>query len=303
MSEFHYTGGNTLLTWLHGDDLGPWMIALHAAFGVGSALVPLVLAVSRRSTDGINGGLFVIVAMVVVASVVVLRRPSPVHLRSERLATSVAKPTPWRVALVITAGFFFMYVGLEIGFAGWVFTFARDRGFSETRASLLTSVFWWSFTAGRVLGIPVARRLSARVWILVDAGVTVVGAVLLVLSAQSDLLVWMGTIVLGLGLATMFPAMLNLADERVAVTGSGHIVVHRWFGRRLCDAAVGDRSTLRRPRVEDPAVVRVCGNRLRRCRGHVRGSYPGAQHELTGRSCPCLPARRSQRRVHEVDDA
>jgi MFS transporter, FHS family, Na+ dependent glucose transporter 1 len=219
------TGGNTLITWLHGDDLGPWMIALHAAFGVGSALVPLVLALSRRITQGINSGLFVIVAMAVAAALVISRRPSPVHLHEERLGDGVAKPVPGRGALLVTAAFFFLYVGLEIGFAGWVFTFARDRGFSETRASFLTSMFWWSFTAGRVLGIPVAQRLSARTQILVDAGVTVGGAVLLVISAHSNVGVWFGTIVLGLGLATMFPAMLNLANERVAVTGS----VTSWF--------------------------------------------------------------------------
>jgi MFS transporter, FHS family, Na+ dependent glucose transporter 1 len=34
-------GGNTLLTWLHGDNLGPWMIGLHAAFGVGSASIKI----------------------------------------------------------------------------------------------------------------------------------------------------------------------------------------------------------------------------------------------------------------------
>ena len=219
------TGGNTLIAWLHGDELGPWMIALHAAFGVGSAMAALVLAVSRRATDGINAGLLVIAAVAIAASVVVIRRPSPTHLHEERLGDGIAKPKPSRLALVVTSSFFFLYVGLEIGFAGWVYTFARDRGFSTTSASLLTSVFWWSFTAGRVLGIPIARFLNARNQIFLDAVVTAIGALILVASRNSASLLWVGTVVLGLGLATMFPATLNIANERVAVTGS----VTSWF--------------------------------------------------------------------------
>jgi MFS transporter, FHS family, Na+ dependent glucose transporter 1 len=218
-------GGNTLLTWLHGDDLGPWMIALHAAFGVGSATAALVLALSRRVTSGINGGLVAIAVVAAAGAVVVTRHASPTHLPEDRLGERVAKPSPKRSALLVTASFFFLYVGLEIGFAGWVYTFARDRGFSETNASLLTSVFWWSFTAGRLLGIPVARRLPARSQILLDAAITGVGAGILALSAHSNAVLWLGTVVLGIGLATMFPATMNLANERVAVTGT----VMSWF--------------------------------------------------------------------------
>ncbi len=220
------TGGNTLLTWLQGENLGPWMIALHAAFGVGSALAPLFLEVSRSATDGINGGLLGMGLVGIAASALLLRRPSPTHLAEDRAgADSVMKPKPRRSALVVAAAFFFVYVGLELGFAGWVYTFAQDRGLSNRSASVLTSVFWWSFTAGRVLGIAVARRLSAKAQILVDVAITIAGAGLLVISSSSSALLWAGTTVLGLGLATMFPAMINIANERVAVTGS----VTSWF--------------------------------------------------------------------------
>ena len=220
------TGGNTLLTWLHGDNLGPWMIALHAAFGVGSALAPLFLEVSRTTTSGINAGLVGMSVLGLVASAWLLRRPSPTHRAEDRATVdTIAKPAPRRLALIVAAAFFFVYVGLEIGFAGWVYTFAQDRGFSKRSASWLTSTFWWAFTAGRVLGIAVARKLSAKAQILVDVAVTMVGAVMLVASTSSSGLLWAGTVVLGVGLATMFPAMINVANERVAVTGT----VTSWF--------------------------------------------------------------------------
>jgi MFS transporter, FHS family, Na+ dependent glucose transporter 1 len=222
-------GGNTLLTWLHGDNLGPWMIGLHAAFGVGSAMAPVFLQVSRSATKSINTGLVGMSLVGIIASAILLRRPSPIHTADDRansqpVATNV-KPVPQRSALVMAAVFFFMYVGLEIGFAGWVYTFARDRNFSEGSASALTSTFWWAFTAGRLIGIPIARRLSGKAQILSDVVVTMIGAGLLVVSSSSPALLWAGTIVLALGLATMFPAMINIANERVAVTGG----VTSWF--------------------------------------------------------------------------
>jgi MFS transporter, FHS family, Na+ dependent glucose transporter 1 len=225
-------GGNTLLTWLHGDNLGPWMIGLHAAFGVGSAMAPVFLQVSRSATESINTGLVGMSLVGIIASANLLRRPSPMHTADDRAEQradarngSTNKPAPQRSSLFMAAVFFFMYVGLEIGFAGWVYTFARDRNFSEGSASALTSTFWWAFTAGRLIGIPIARRLSGKAQILSDVVVTMIGAGLLVVSSSSPALLWAGTIVLALGLATMFPAMINIANERVAVTGG----VTSWF--------------------------------------------------------------------------
>ncbi len=224
------TGGNTLLTWLHGKNLGPWMIGLHAAFGVGSALTPLLLEGSRSLRGDINGGLVVMGVVSLAAAAMLLRFSSPTHRAEDRLDESVeiaapVKPAPKKLALVVAAAFFFVYVGLEIGFAGWVYTFAKDHGFSDRRASALTSTFWWAFTAGRLLGIPVARYLSAKSQILVDVVVTLGGATVLWASNSNAAMIWVGTAVLGIGLATMFPAMINVANERVAVTGR----VTSWF--------------------------------------------------------------------------
>ena len=38
------TGGNSLLTWLHGEKVGPYMNGLHFFFGVGAFLAPMVIA-------------------------------------------------------------------------------------------------------------------------------------------------------------------------------------------------------------------------------------------------------------------
>ena len=39
-------GGNTLIVWVHGREVGPFMNAMHFFFGVGSFLTPVIVAVA-----------------------------------------------------------------------------------------------------------------------------------------------------------------------------------------------------------------------------------------------------------------
>ncbi len=61
--------------------------------------------------------------------------------------------------------FFFLYVGAEVGFGGWIFTYAvaLDLG-SETAAAYLTSAFWGALTFGRLLTIPHRGPLHSAIY-------------------------------------------------------------------------------------------------------------------------------------------
>jgi len=218
------TGGNTLLTWIHVDGLAPAMVAMHAMFGVGASLAPLALAASRSATSGgIAAALVVMAVLAVTAAAAVGRRPSPAA--PDGRATG-ARPAPSRRALVAVASFFFLYVGLELGFGGWIFTFAEARGFhGPTTAAWLTSAFWIAFTVGRLLGVATARRFSATRLLLGDAALAVAGAGALVAAGSNTTGIWLATVVIGLALATMYPSMMSLAAERITVTGT----TSAWF--------------------------------------------------------------------------
>jgi len=218
------TGGNTLLTWLHPLDLAPRMIALHACFGIGAMVAPLVLAISRQSTDGeITAGLVAIAAVVFTGALVVRGRPSPPPIRPD---AEDAKPAATRRALIAVALFFFLYVGMELGFAGWLFTYGVDRGFAkETSAAWLTAAFWFSFTAGRLLGVAVARWVTPLQHLWVDAALCAAGAGALLVAGENHIAIAAATLVVGLGQATMYPAMMNLSGERITFTGTAS----SWF--------------------------------------------------------------------------
>jgi len=47
-------GGNTLLVWVHGNKVGPFMNGLHMFFGVGAFMAPILVAQAMRIQDNLN---------------------------------------------------------------------------------------------------------------------------------------------------------------------------------------------------------------------------------------------------------
>ena len=92
--------------------------------------------------------------------------PQPTHARSSEAVRPANGPIPY--ALVISAMLFlFFYVGAEITFGGWIYTYAVTLKLaSAAGAAYLTSVFWLAFTIGRLISIPVATRFKPKQVIL-----------------------------------------------------------------------------------------------------------------------------------------
>lgn len=210
-------GANTMILWVHGRAVPPFMNALHFAFGVGASLSPLLVAQALVWTRDITWAYWAIAVLVVPVAVWILRVPSPL-----RRALSSAEPgqqaDPVLVGLIM--GFFFLYVGAEMAFYGWIFTFAvRSAGVSEPTAAYMTSAFWGAFTLGRLLGVPVAARARPRTILFGSITGAFLGLGLLAIWPSSVPAIWIGSVVVGLSLACIFPTILSLAERRMVVTG------------------------------------------------------------------------------------
>jgi FHS family Na+ dependent glucose MFS transporter 1 len=128
--------------------------------------------------------------------------------------------------VVPVVAFFFFYVGAEVGFGGWIYSYATAvRVGGDATAAYLTSVFWASLTAGRLLGIPIALRLSPRLVLLVDLAGALGSLGGLILWPHSPLVAWLGTCGMGLAMASVFPTMMCLAQRHVRISGT----VTGWF--------------------------------------------------------------------------
>ena len=216
-------GTNTLLVWIHGANVGPFMNGLHFFFGAGAFLSPIIVAEALRRTADITLAYWALALLVLPVAMWFLRLPSPAPL-SAGGNQGDAGQDPWLVALV--GLFLAVYVGAEVSFGGWVFSYVVALGLvGETMAAYLTSGFWGAFTLGRLLSIPVAARWRPRTVLIADLAGALISVSILLLWPQSLLVAWIGTLGTGVTLAAIFPTTLSLAGRRMAINGR----VTSWF--------------------------------------------------------------------------
>jgi MFS transporter, FHS family, Na+ dependent glucose transporter 1 len=210
-------GGNTLLVWQHGRGMGPFMNGLHFFWGVGAFLFPIFVAQSLLRTGDINESYWLLAILTVPAALWLVRLPSP---RSREVD---AAGTPARVntlLLALLTAFFFLYVGAEASFHSWIFSYATAKELAtETQAAYLTSVFWATFTIGRLLSIPIAFRVPPRIVLTVDLVACIIGVGMILLVPASTGVLWLGAAVTGLGMASVFPTAMVLTEHRMTITG------------------------------------------------------------------------------------
>jgi fucose permease len=186
------------------------MNLLHLCFGLGALAAPLVVHVGLDFTTRAAALLCGVLA---VWSFTIPSPERPLEARDEHTDTT----TPM---LVLLGVFFTLYVGLEIGFAGWVKTYGEEISFSELAATWLTTVFWVAFTIGRLVASAVAHRIAPDRILSASCALSLVAAVVLIVGDGGTAMVWVGTVLMGVGTAPQFPAMLMLAERRIHVTGS-----------------------------------------------------------------------------------
>ncbi len=211
-------GGNTLIVWLHGKNVGPYMNGMHFFFGVGAFLSPAIVALALvQATHPIQWSYWLLALIILPIAFAMMTQPSVTAVTTQT-ATNDKPINKYFIGLLMA--FFFLYVGAEVGFGGWVFTYVVQTGLAaETMAAYMTSAFWGALTVGRLLSIPIAARLQPAVILKIDLLGALISIATLLLWSDSLVLFFGGTIGLGLFLASMFPTMLSLAGKQMKMTG------------------------------------------------------------------------------------
>lgn len=211
-------GLNTLVSWEHPGRAAPYLNGLHFFFGAGAFLGPQLIALSLRLSGYIAWSYAALALVMVPLGFWLLQLASPAIQRE--LPGAGKSETSRADALLLLALVLFvaLYVGGETGFGGWVYSYALERNVgSEARAALLNSAFWGSFTAGRLLSIPLATRWRPRY--LIPAHLLLALASLgVLLVVRHPAAIWIGTISYGLGLAPIFPTTVALAGRRLQIS-------------------------------------------------------------------------------------
>jgi FHS family Na+ dependent glucose MFS transporter 1 len=214
-------GGNTLIVWLFGKAVGPFMNALHLSFGVGALLAPLMVDRVVVMTGGIRWVYWILAGLIVPALIWVIQVPSPEKPAPRESDGDEFLPLQrYSLLIFLMAAFFFFHVGTELGFGNFIFSYgvAVQIG-SDTVARLLNSVYWGGFTLGRVLAIPLALKMRPKTMLLIDLIGAIASVTLMLLFPSWLPAVWIGTFGLGLSIASMFPTSLNFAGHRMPISG------------------------------------------------------------------------------------
>jgi FHS family Na+ dependent glucose MFS transporter 1 len=216
-------GGSSLLFRIRGINLGPAMNGLHFFFGLGSFLSPLILAGSFHIDGQIQRAFLGLGLFSLFILVLMIRLEGPEASQEDAVAgkgDDTGVPSYQRLLIPIIMLFFFAYVGTEVGYGDWLSTYSLTSGLADEKgAVLLTSLYWGAFTAGRLVSIPLAMKLKANNLLAISLTGAVAGLGLVLFSPSVNNLMWIGTMVLGFSLSSIFPTMLTYSERLMSMSG------------------------------------------------------------------------------------
>jgi fucose permease len=220
--SFLDVGVNTQLIWTYQDRAAPYLNGLHFFFGVGALLAPLLYVQVVQATGQYNWAFWILAAAMLPVALWMISMHGPTPQREAAYSSSARFSLP----VFIICTIFFLYVGAEVSYGGWVYTYALNLQLADiTSAGLLNSTFWGMLTVGRLLAVPAA--------VIIRPGRLLAGALVgclislavLWLGPGGPLSLWIGTIGLGFSMAPIFPTLLAVAGRRITLTGR----VTSWF--------------------------------------------------------------------------
>lgn len=210
-------GGNTLLVWVHGKKVGPFMNGLHFSYGIGATIAPLLIVPIVNWSGGIPWVYWTLALLTLPVAALLSRTPSPAAITESE--TPEGKETDAFLVGLITV-FLFLYVGAQIGFGNWIATYAQaSTSVDDATAAYLTSAYWGAFTLGRLIAIPIATIFTPRRILWMNLIGALASLSLIVGAPGTTWALWVGSMGLGLALASTFPTMFLLAETYLPMTG------------------------------------------------------------------------------------
>jgi len=215
-------GLNTYVAAHFGEGVMQW---LHACWGIGITMGPIIMTVGLRSLDTWRFGYQVVgvfqLALAVCFGLTLAmwsQNGAPSSSETEKRLTdyktpmreTMRQPRAWLSVLL-----FFLYVGGEGGLGIWTYSLLTEsRGVDKMLAGFFTGSYWLTFTIGRIAAGVVAKRVGVNN--LVFGGL--VGALV-----GSALLLWnpfvmanvIAVAIIGISIAPIFPAMMSGTSLRV----------------------------------------------------------------------------------------
>ncbi|XP_013788363.1 sodium-dependent glucose transporter 1A-like [Limulus polyphemus] len=148
------------------------------------------------------------------------------------------------MVLAVSVVFMICYAGLEVTYGQMIATFAvvGPLKLSKSKGSFITSVYWGSYTFARGMAVFISLKLSSLVMLVIDIFIVLGATLLLVIfSASSEEVLWLGSGLLGIGLASMYPSMVSWVERYIVMTNkvTSTFIVTTSLGEMIVPLVVG----------------------------------------------------------------
>lgn len=215
-------GLNTYVAAHFGEGLMQW---LHASYGIGVTLGPIIMTIALTSLDSwqmgyrVVGGFQLALAACFVLTLAMWNKKEtsvgseePKRLTDYKtpMGETLRQPRVWLSALL-----FFLYCGAEVALGTWTYSLLiGSRGIAPAIAGLWAGSYWATFTIGRMAGGLYAKRVGVNLMVLGGLAGAFCGAALLGWnpSPSANLL---AVALIGFSIAPIFPALMSGTSQRV----------------------------------------------------------------------------------------
>ena len=224
-------GLNTYVAAHFGEGLMQW---LHASYGIGVTLGPIIMTMALSNYDSwrpgyqIVGGFQILLAIAFTFTLAMWNQKENTQEKepSRRLTdyqTSM-RETLRQLRVWLSVLLFFFYVGAEVSLGTWAYSLLTEsRGIDPTLAGFFAGSYWATFTIGRILAGLYAKRVGAHKLIQISILLALAGSVVLLLSTTPY---WnlAAVALIGFAIAPIFPAMMSGTSSRVGINYAANTI-------------------------------------------------------------------------------
>jgi len=227
----------------HGERMMQW---LHASYGIGATLGPVIMTLAISSLGGWRWGYVIVgcLQLALAASFVLTismwgeeagtdRKQAPtgetprsddggdLHRRDGdvRMTETLRQGRVWLSMFI-----FFVYMGMEVTLGSWSYTLLTEsRDVSPRLAGFFMASYWGIFTVGRIVAGFYTRRIGLRAIVLGSLVVALAGGTVLALSIPG-LINLLACAVIGLAIAPVLAALLSGTTARVGARHAANTI-------------------------------------------------------------------------------
>lgn len=214
-------GINTYVAQNHSERMMQW---LHASFGVGTTLGPVIMTLGISLTSRWQIGYFIVAFAQALLAIIFFATKgmwrgvevNTDHEHHEKGEASLGE-TLKKLSALLSMLMFFIYTGVELGLGIWAYTLLTEsRGIDPGIAGFITGSYWASFTVGRVLAGWYTKKLSVQRLLYISIVLALLGTGLIVVDISSWITI-VGIALTGFSIAPIFPGLVSDTVKRVGV--------------------------------------------------------------------------------------